>query len=112
MSIKIPEIKGITDGFTLGFNIPKIPELATGGIVDRATTAVIGEAGREAVLPLENNTGWMDTLAGKLADMVGGRQPSKFIMQVGQTAFAEVTMESLSAYARQHGSLDLPMGVV
>lgn len=44
-----------------------IPRLATGGIVDSATLATIGENGREAVLPLENNTAWMDTLADKIA---------------------------------------------
>lgn len=45
----------------------KIPQLATGGITNRPTTALIGEAGREAVLPLENNTEWMDTLASKIS---------------------------------------------
>ena len=40
-----------------------IPHLATGGIVGSPTTALIGEAGKEAVLPLENNTEWMNTLA-------------------------------------------------
>lgn len=36
-----------------------IPRLANGGITTGSTLANIGEAGREAVLPLENNTGWM-----------------------------------------------------
>lgn len=49
----------------------KIPRLATGGIVPRATTALIGEAGREAVLPLENNTEWMYTLADIIASRNG-----------------------------------------
>ena len=43
-----------------------IPQLATGGIATSPTTALIGEAGREAVLPLENNTSWMDTLADRI----------------------------------------------
>lgn len=43
-----------------------MPKLATGGITTGTTIAKIGEAGREAVLPLENNTGWMDTLADKI----------------------------------------------
>ena len=49
-------------------NIPRanIPRLANGGITVGRTYAEIGEAGREAVLPLENNTGWMDDLADKL----------------------------------------------
>lgn len=35
------------------FKIPNIPELAKGGIVTRATLAVLGEAGPEAVVPLD-----------------------------------------------------------
>ena len=57
-------------GGSFGFNIPKIanvPALARGGIVDAPTLALVGERGREAVLPLENNTGWMADLANVLA---------------------------------------------
>ncbi len=43
-----------------------LPALATGGITQGPTMALIGEAGQEAVLPLENNTGWMDVLADKI----------------------------------------------
>lgn len=43
-----------------------IPKLATGGIVSSPTTALIGEAGKEAVIPLENNTEWMNTLADRI----------------------------------------------
>lgn len=54
-----------------GVNIKKIteiniPKLATGGIVNRPTYAQIGEAGREAVLPLDRNTEWMNELAKKI----------------------------------------------
>ena len=47
-------------------SIPKIPKLATGGVVNRPTYAQIGEAGREAVLPLDRNTEWMNELAKKI----------------------------------------------
>ena len=56
-----------------GYNplsIPQIPKLALGGIVNRpgrGVPAIIGEAGAEAVLPLENNTEWMDILADKIS---------------------------------------------
>lgn len=43
-----------------------VPALAKGGIVDAATLAQIGENGREAVIPLERNTGWMKGLAKQL----------------------------------------------
>ena len=46
--------------------IPNRPKLAKGGIVSKPTQAIIGEAGREAVVPLENNTEWLDMLAEKL----------------------------------------------
>jgi len=52
-----------------------LPTLAQGGIVNnpgRGVPAVIGEAGAEAVLPLENNTAWMDTLADKISARIGG----------------------------------------
>lgn len=54
--------------------VPEIPVnwLAKGGIVNRATLSVIGEAGREAVVPLEHNTGWMDKLSNKLASSIVG----------------------------------------
>ncbi len=68
-------IVGISKAFgqKLSFSdvkIPHIPKLAKGGIVPYATTAVIGEAGKEAVLPLENNTEWMDILAAKIASQM------------------------------------------
>jgi len=51
-SIDIPDkIPGLPDSFTIA--TPNIPYLADGGIVNRATLAVIGEAGPEAVIPLD-----------------------------------------------------------
>jgi tape measure domain-containing protein len=48
--------------------VPQIPLLAQGGFADGATGAIIGEAGPEVVLPLENNTGnWAGLLARSLA---------------------------------------------
>ena len=53
---------------------PHISFAAHGGIVDAAAlfgTTVVGEAGAEAILPLEHNTEWMDTLADRLAERIG-----------------------------------------
>ena len=65
----------INDAFGwLGVNIGKIglislPRLAQGGVVDSATPVVIGEAGKEAVIPLENNTdNWTGLLASALSE--------------------------------------------
>lgn len=50
-------------------DVPQIPLLAEGGVAGGATQAVIGEAGTEVVLPLENNTdNWAGLLAATLVD--------------------------------------------
>lgn len=46
-----------------------LPRLAKGGVANSATPALIGEAGKEAVIPLEHNTdNWAGLLASKLAE--------------------------------------------
>lgn len=85
----IPGLGGKSFG---GFNIPEVPRvtlprLANGGITTGATLAEIGEAGREAVLPLEKNTGWLDALADKIADRMptsGGTVDASLILD-GET---------------------------
>lgn len=57
-------------GKKFGFNIQQIPLLAKGGVISQPTTAIIGEAGREAVVPLENNLEWLDILATKIASKI------------------------------------------
>ena len=61
---KINELPGVNIG-----SIPTVslPRLAKGGIVDKATAAIIGEDGKEAVMPLEKNTGWIKDLARQIA---------------------------------------------
>lgn len=48
-----------------------IPKYAKGGIIDKPTFAMIGEQGREAVVPLERNTEWIDILTDKLGKVNG-----------------------------------------
>ena len=70
ISVDIPSWVPFMGGGHLGFNIRQIPRLAKGGIAVRPTQAIIGEAGQEAVLPLQNNTGWMDVLAERIASQI------------------------------------------
>lgn len=65
----INKVPGINLGRLNTFNLPR---MAKGGIVNQPTQAIIGEAGTEAVMPLENNTEWIDILADKLASKIGG----------------------------------------
>lgn len=64
--VKIPDwVPGVGGK---GFSIPKIPRLAKGGIVSASTIANIGEAGTEAVIPLQRNTQGLDMIAEKISE--------------------------------------------
>lgn len=64
--IKIPDwVPGVGGK---GFSVPKIPRLAKGGIVSASTIANIGEAGTEAVIPLQRNTQGLDMIAEKISE--------------------------------------------
>lgn len=51
----------------------ELPRLAKGGVIDKSTLAVLGENGREAVVPLEKNKAGLKEIADLLAgEMLGG----------------------------------------
>ena len=94
-----------------GVNINKlskleVPQMAKGGIVDEATLAVIGEQGKEAVVPLENNTEWIDMLAERLGGAMGGDDRPIYLMVDG-TVFAKTSIKSINQLTKQTGKLDL-----
>lgn len=104
-------IEGIGDlfGADWGWKIPKnpplIPKLAKGGIVNSSTIAMIGEAGKEAVLPLENNTEWMDKLADKIASRSSA--PSKIVLTLDGKELGWANIKSINNITQQTGHLQL-----
>lgn len=88
------------------FDIPELPKLARGGIVDSATIAMVGEQGKEAIVPLENNTEWLDKLAAKINAPANSR-PMKVVLNVDGKAFAETSLSAINDYTKQTGSLKL-----
>ncbi|WP_211135148.1 hypothetical protein [Clostridium paraputrificum] len=119
LSWEVPSWVPIIGGETWGFDIPqlgKVPYLAKGGIVDSATLAVIGEAGKEAVMPLENNTGWISLLADKLASRMpqGGNTsypsgPSSIILEISGTELGRVVIDNMNKLFRQEGKILLDL---
>ena len=84
-----------------------VPKLAEGGIVDSATLAVIGEQGKEAVVPLENNTEWIDKLADRLAAKTGGSTP--IVLNVDGKTFAQTSINAINQLTKQTGNLALKL---
>ena len=76
LKIEVPDwVPGI-GGQSWGMNIPKIPKLATGGILDKSTVVNVGEAGAEAVIPLKASspyfTPFVEELGGVLSEVLLG----------------------------------------
>lgn len=65
ISLTAPDWVPGLGGKSFSINIPQIPLLANGGLVTGPTLAMIGEAGNEAVIPLDN-TSVIDNLAGAI----------------------------------------------
>ena len=85
-------VNGVDTVISGGADVVRVPALARGGIAPRKMVAMIGERGREAVLPLETNTGWMDVLADRISSKMGGGS-STVILQVGEREFGRAVVE-------------------
>nr|DAF53987.1 MAG TPA: minor tail protein [Siphoviridae sp. ctNDd1] len=84
--IKLPHFN-ISGSFSL--NPPRIPSFsvdwyARGGVFNSPSIIGVGEAGQEAVMPLERNTGWISTLAQKVAErMPVNNAPTGYSLPAG-----------------------------
>ena len=105
--------KTIFEGGTVQLaKIPSIPQLARGGIVDSPTLAMIGEAGKEAVVPLEN-TGFVTTIASAIANEIkkvidasrssGGSSNGDVVVRVGEDDFARIAIKAITNANRRAG---------
>ena len=110
LSWEIPDWVPLVGGETFGFNFStiRIPRLATGGIATSSTLVNVGEKGREAILPLDNNTGWMDTLADKIAARQG-TAPTNVVLNVDGKELGWATINNINAITKQTGGLQLAL---
>lgn len=116
-SIDIPDSKLFGDfaGESVGFHIPTIPKLARGGIVDSATTFIAGEHGEEAVMPLENNTGWITELADKVVSRIpqsnnstNSNESGDIIFMIDGSVIGKVAIKQLRKMQRQGNITVIP----
>ena len=112
--LKMPHLK-ITGEFSI--SPPKVPKFAIdwyarGGVFDKPTFFTsggrlggLGEAGAEAIVPLENNTQWLDKIADRLSDKLGGGR--NIVLQVDGKTFGQISVDSINALTKQTGNLPL-----
>lgn len=112
-------INGFLDGINWAINtinaipgvsiktVPRlpVPQLATGGVVSQPTLAMIGEDGKEAVVPLENNTEWIDKLAAKINASTGdgNKQPIQLTVQIGEEKIASQIINLINEKTQMSG---------
>ncbi|HEW5574487.1 TPA: hypothetical protein ACHWX4_001898 [Streptococcus pneumoniae] len=99
----INKIPGVSLG---GIGYVSLPRLARGGIVDSPTIAIIGEAGKEAVVPLEN-TGFIQTLgrvvSSAVVNAMAGISPQSgfsgdgdIVIQIAGHEFGRVAIQEIN----------------
>ena len=115
-SLKLPHFT-VSGSFSL--NPPSVPSFgiswyAKGGVFDMPTLfgygkgniGGLGENGAEAVVPLENNTQWLDRLAERLSEKIANRP---IVMEVDGKVFGQVACDSINGLTRQTGKLNIMM---
>lgn len=123
ISVDVPDwVPGI-GGETFGFNLnqitaPKIPYLAKGGIIDQPTLAMVGERGKEAVVPLED-TAFADSIANAILKVLtplfnnkdgisnNSGNPSVIVLKVGDYELGRVSVNAINKYHNLIGKVEL-----
>ena len=116
--LKVPKFSIFPSGWKIGDLLEGvIPKLsiawnARGGVFDKPTLfgygnglQGIGENGAEAVVPLENNTEWLNKLANMLSEKMGTGAP--IVLQVDGKVFAKTAVTSINNLTRQQGKMPL-----
>lgn len=117
--LKVPKFTITPAGWELGDLLKGVkPSLgitwhARGGVFERPTLFNyggslhgMGENGAEAIVPLENNTEWINKVAEKLAGAIGGGS-TPIVLEVDGKVFAKTAVSSINSLTRQQGKLSL-----
>ena len=107
--LKMPHIQ-ISGSFSL--LPPSAPNFSIqwykqGGIFDKPTMIGVGEAGREAVMPLEHNTGWINELASKINTLNSGNGKLEVNLVIDKQKLGTVAINSINDIIKQSGTIPL-----
>ena len=108
ISVTIPDWVPLVGGQTLGFNIPQIPMLATGGTIEQPMLAVVGDA-PETIVPHGNtprNRALLGEAAAGVGASIGGTVVNFNVTISGGADAASVTQGLLDAEDELERRLD------
>lgn len=71
-NIQVPDWVPVVGG--KGINIPEIPMLAKGGVLEKGQVGLLEGSGAEAVVPLEQNKEWISAVAAEMHGSFGGSE--------------------------------------
>ena len=123
LSFEVPGWVPVIGGSRWGFNIKEvkpaqIPYLKDGGIIDQPTLAMVGEQGKEAVVPLEN-TAFADAIANAILRAIlplfgnGGSSTKDsdgntiIVLKVGEYELGRVSVGAINKYHNIIGRVEL-----
>lgn len=104
--------------FSMPSKPPLIPKLAEGGIIDQPTLAMVGEAGKEAVVPLEN-TAFADSIANAILRVLAplfannknnigkSDEATVIVLKVGEYELGRITVGAINKYHNAVGKIEL-----
>ncbi|MBE3590012.1 MAG: tape measure protein [Firmicutes bacterium] len=106
----------VIGGMSWGFNLPEIPRLAQGGIVDSPTLALVGERGPEAVVPLGRDNALADSIAqavytavrdalrvSQAASPQPGMGDREIVLRIDGRTFARAVLPAVIAEGQRQG---------
>lgn len=102
-AVKIAGQTVVAAGSVTLATLPTVSKLAEGGITTGPAFSLIGEAGREAVLPLERNTGWMDQLAERIGRTLGQSGETVVEVNIGGETLTRQVVRGVNDMTRRTG---------
>ena len=120
----VPDWVPVIGGKSLGFNLKELnmvslPRLAKGGIIDQPTLAMVGEAGKEAVVPLEN-TAFADSIANAILRVLTPLFSTKgngimknsdgntiIVLKIGEYELGRISVGAINKYHNVIGKVEL-----
>lgn len=123
IKVNVPDWVPGLGGKSFGFNLREatggsIPYLARGGIIDQPTLAMVGEKGKEAVVPLEN-TAFADSIANAILRVLtplfsnnstlgkNNDGTTVLVLKIGEYELGRITVGAINKYHNVVGKVEL-----